>query len=442
MKRRLLQTANFKFALLYAAVFSISVFLLGSIVYVSVQQSLDEQLQSRIEAETGQLMVDYREDGLEELRHDIRERIESSPGHRLRYSLIGPEGRVVFDKIPVPAASGWHRMDTKKGESLLLLVTVLNDGYRLNIAADRDGVTEMERAVRNSFLLAFAFTLLLSVTGGLIVSRRFLARVDRLTRTAENIGRGNLSERILVSHANDDFDQLAMTINRMLDRIEKLMEEVQQVATSIAHDLRTPLGKLRQKLEKLEGMQNSAESHALLAAAIHELDETLGTFSSLLRIAELESGRFAAKRGEVDLSALLSQLAEMYRPVAEDAGKTLATKIEDGLSVLGDKHLLTQLFANLLENAFRHTGNGTEITLGLHRNGQVVVATVADNGPGIPASEKENILKPFYRLDRSRQTRGSGLGLSLVNAIAELHEAQLMLADNQPGLKVSVKFSH
>lgn len=441
MKHRLLHTANFKLALLYAAVFSVSVFLLGSVVYVSVQQSLEEQLRARIQAETGQLMVDYREDGLEELRHDIRERIESSPGHRLRYSLIGPEGRVVFDKIPVPPTPGWHRMETKKGDSLLQLVTPLADGYRLNIGADRDGVMAMERAVRNSFLLAFAFTLLLSVTGGLIVSRRFLARVDRLTRTAEKIGRGNLSERITVSAANDDFDQLGMTINRMLDRIEKLMEEVQQVSTSIAHDLRTPLGTLRQKLEKLQAMQQTSEAGELAAAALHELDETLGTFASLLRIAEIESGRFAASLVPVDLSALLIQLAEIYKPVAEDGKHQLQTTIASHCIVHGDRNLLVQLFSNLIENALRHTPPGTQISLSLRHEANEMIATVADNGPGIPVAEQEQIVKPFYRLDRSRQTRGSGLGLSLANAIAGMHEAELVLTENRPGLSVSMRFT-
>jgi signal transduction histidine kinase len=438
MPARLLRTANFKLALLYAVVFSISVFLLGIIVFFSGRNSLEEQLRTRIEAEAAQLLAGYRGDGLEELQHDIKERIEANPAHRLRYSLQSPNGRVVFDRIVFPYSPGWHRMTTPKGDDLLLLTTVLDGGYLMAVAADMDGVTAIERTVRNTFLLAFVFALFLSITGGVVVSRRFLARVDRLTRAAESIGRGNLSERVPVSGAGDDFDQLAMIINRMLGRIERLMEDVRQVSTSIAHDLRTPLGKLRQKLEALQELQASSTSQALCEEALSMLDETLETFSALLRIAEMESGSFSAAFTPVDLSALLPHLVELYRPVAEEQSQELTAEIAPFLRVKGDKSLLTQLFANLIENALRHTGAGTHIHVTARQEKSVIVAQVCDDGPGIPTSERELITKPFYRLDRSRHTRGSGLGLSLAAAIAALHEASLRLEDNAPGLRISV----
>jgi signal transduction histidine kinase len=438
MPARLLRTANFKLALLYAVVFSISVFLLGIIVFFSGRNSLEEQLRTRIEAEAAQLLAGYRGDGLEELQHDIKERIEANPAHRLRYSLQSPNGRVVFDRIVFPYSPGWHRMTTPKGDDLLLLTTVLDGGYLMAVAADMDGVTAIERTVRNTFLLAFVFALFLSITGGVVVSRRFLARVDRLTRAAESIGRGNLSERVPVSGAGDDFDQLAMIINRMLGRIERLVEDVRQVSTSIAHDLRTPLGKLRQKLEALQELQASSTSQALCEEALSMLDETLETFSALLRIAEMESGSFSAAFTPVDLSALLPHLVELYRPVAEEQSQELTAEIAPFLRVKGDKSLLTQLFANLIENALRHTGAGTHIHVTARQEKSVIVAQVCDDGPGIPTSERELITKPFYRLDRSRHTRGSGLGLSLAAAIAALHEASLRLEDNAPGLRISV----
>jgi signal transduction histidine kinase len=438
MPARLLRTANFKLALLYAVVFSISVFLLGIIVFFSGRNSLEEQLRTRIEAEAAQLLAGYRGDGLEELQHDIKERIEANPAHRLRYSLQSPNGRVVFDRIVFPYSPGWHRMTTPKGDDLLLLTTVLDGGYLMAVAADMDGVTAIERTVRNTFLLAFVFALFLSITGGVVVSRRFLARVDRLTRAAESIGRGNLSERVPVSGAGDDFDQLAMIINRMLGRIERLVEDVRQVSTSIAHDLRTPLGKLRQKLEALQELQASSTSQALCEEALSMLDETLETFSALLRLAEMESGSFSAAFTPVDLSALLPHLVELYRPVAEEQSQELTAEIAPFLRVKGDKSLLTQLFANLIENALRHTGAGTHIHVTARQEKSVIVAQVCDDGPGIPTSERELITKPFYRLDRSRHTRGSGLGLSLAAAIAALHEASLRLEDNAPGLRISV----
>ena len=260
---RLLRTANFKLTLLYAVVFSVSVFLLGSIVFFISRHSLEGQIRARIEAESAQLLAGYRDARLEELRHDIKERIEANPAHRLYYSLKDQRGRVVFDRIDFPSLPGWHRLTTPEGEDLLLLTLALDEGYLMGVAADMDGVAAIERTLRNTFLLAFAFTLLLSITGGAVISQRFLSRVDRLTRAAESIGRGNLSERIPISGAGDDFDQLTTTINRMLGQIEQLMEGTRQVSTSIAHELRTPLGRLRQKLEALQVMQASNASHVL-----------------------------------------------------------------------------------------------------------------------------------------------------------------------------------
>ncbi len=435
---RSLCTANFKLAMAYALVFSISVFLLGSITFFISHQLLEEQLRARIEAEASQLLASYRNKGLEELRYHVKERIEANPAHRLQYSLQDQSGRVVFDRIVFPPSPGWHRLTVPKGQDLLLLALILDEGYRMAVAADMEGITAIKRTVRNTFFFAFLFTLLIGIAGGVVVSRRFLSRVDRLTRTAENIGRGNLSERIPISGVGDDFDQLGAIINRMLDQIQRLVESARQVSTSIAHELRTPLGRLRQKLEFLLAMQGSKNAQELCEEAISVLDETLEMFSALLRVAEMEAGSFSAAFTLVDLSALLPELVESYRPVAEERSQELTAEVDPYVRVNGDKSLLTQLFANLIENALRHTGAGTHIRVGARQEGDLVVAQVCDNGPGIPARERELITKPFYRLDRSRHTRGSGLGLSLATAIASLHEASLRLEDNGPGLRISV----
>jgi signal transduction histidine kinase len=350
--------------------------------------------------------------------------------------------RIIFDKIHAPTSPGWHKTTTLKEEKVLLLYTELKEGYALMVAADLDGVTEMEHAVRNSFLLTSFFTLLLSIAGGVMVSNRFLIRVDQLKQTASNIGRGNLSERIPLAGTGDDFDQLTLTINQMLDRMELLMGDVRNVSTSIAHDLRTPLAKLRQKLEHLQQLHEEPDtSYKLCTEAIALLDETLETFSALLRIAEIESGGSRANFTTIDFSALLSHLAETYAPVVEDHAQTLSTYILPDIHIKGDKSLLTQLFANLIENAYKHAGTGAAIQLVLSQEKGHIIAVVSDNGVGIPASAYEHITKPFYRLDRSRHTKGSGLGLSMVAAIVSLHGAKLVLDDNQPGLKVEIMFT-
>lgn len=425
MLKRLVHTANFKLALLYAAIFFASVAALGTILYIDVQQSLEGQMRERISAEMEQLLGDYRDDGMNELRHDIRERIEASPTNRLRYYVQNTDGRVIFDKLPsIPREQGWHRI-----AHLILLVAPLDEGYTLAIGGELTVIEDTQQIILRGLLVSFLFALVLAVVGGLIVSRRFLRRVDMLAKTAEMIGAGDLSKRIVLTGANDDFDQLAMTINRMLERIEQLLHEIKHVTTNIAHDLRTPLTKLRHKLESMEG------GHPDIAEATALLDESLATFSALLRIAEVESG--ARREGfiELDLSALMTRLAEAYEPVAEEKGVRITRFIAPDVQIRGDRHLLAQLFSNLIENALKY--GGREIILTLQQN----KASIADTGSGIPAEEREHIVKPFYRLDKSRSTRGNGLGLSLVAAIATLHQMHLTLEDAKPGLKVTLEFT-
>jgi signal transduction histidine kinase len=436
---RVLRTANFRLALSYAAVFSLSVFLLGVIVFYGVRSTLEQQLRGQIDAEVGQLLVDYRDDGLEELRHDIRERIEDNPSRRLRYALWNPEGRRVFDPLPTPRApDGWYRVKVlEKGTAtpVLLRSLTLDGGYTLVVAADLAPIQDAERAILRAFGWAFLFTLLAGALGGLWIGQRFLSQVDAITRVANRIGQGDVKERLPSRGTGDDLDQLAAVINRMLDRIQNLLENVRQVSTSIAHDLRTPLGHLRQKLEALR----EGDKDALLDEALRQLDTILETFSALLRIAEVESGSRKAGFERLCLSTVLESLVDAYRPVAEDNGQHLTGDLAPLLFWQGDRNLLTQLFANLLENALRHSGRGSRIHLSLKAGAAGgFTASVSDTGPGIPESEHENVFKPFYRLDPSRSGPGSGLGMSLVSAIAGLHGLSVALEDTRPGLKVSV----
>lgn len=423
---------NFKLALLYAAVFSFSALVLVTFIFITTRDYLVQQAHDRVDGEIQQLLVDYRDDGMDELRHDIRERIESSPANRLYYSIIAPDGRVVFDRIDTDTKRGWRRRISLSGNELLIDSVALEDGYTLMVAADLAIIHEIENAVRGRLLVMMLFVLAVGAVGGWLVSRRFLKRVDRLSRTAERIGGGDLAARIPLSGSGDDFDQLATTINRMLGRIELLMQEVKHVSTDIAHDLRTPLGHLRQKLEKLQAKSADAEE---IGEAIAMLDLALETFAALLRIAEVESGSRKAGFAPVDLSALLTHLAELYQPVAEEAAMRIETAVAPGIEIVGDKALLTQCFVNLIENALHHSG-GSLLRVMLEDK----TVTIADNGQGVSVTQ-EQLLQPFYRADSSRQTPGVGLGLPLVKAIAGLHDATLVCSGNQPGLRVTLQFS-
>lgn len=431
MQRRIFSSANFKLPLLYAAVFSVSALVLVTFIFLNIRDDLVRQAQDRIAGEIHQLLVDYREDGMEELRHDIRERVEANPVNRLYYSIIAPDGRVVFDRIETTREHGWHRRISLSGHELLIDSVALDEGYMLVVAADLSIIHEIEDAIRGQLLLMLAFVIAVAAIGGVVLSRRFLSRVDRLGRTAEKIGAGQLSARMPVSGSGDDFDHLAETINRMLGRIEQLMGEVKHVSTDIAHDLRTPLGHLRQKLEYLQKKTGDDE----IGEAIVMLDATLETFAALLRIAEIESGSRRAGFASVDLSAILQELVDLYQPVAEESGLRIVPDIAPRVVIEGDKTLLTQAFVNLIENAMHHS-KATELRVTL-KDREV---TMADNGQGPGGATQEQLLQPFYRADPSRTGPGSGLGLPLVNAIARLHAAALLLADNRPGLRIVLGF--
>jgi signal transduction histidine kinase len=282
---------------------------------------------------------------------------------------------------------------------------------------------------------------ILALIGGIVMSAGLLRRVEDIRRTAEDIMAGNLSRRIPTRETGDDFDRLSASLNAMLDRIQQLMEGMRQVSNDIAHDLRTPLTRLRQRLEKARAKSGTVEEYqALVDANLEEIDQILRTFAAMLRIAQIESGATRARFAELDLSALLASIVDLYMAYAEDQNKILRGTIEPGVTVTGDRELVTQMVVNLLENALHHTQRATIIDVGLRSRAERAVCTIADNGPGIPADERDKVFRRFYRLDASRATAGSGLGLSLVAAVAALHQVRVHLADNEPGLRVSLEF--
>jgi signal transduction histidine kinase len=292
-----------------------------------------------------------------------------------------------------------------------------------------------------SFSIALGVTVVLALGGGLVIAVLLLRRVDAVNRTARAIMNGDLSRRIPVVGSHDELGGLAESVNRMLSRIEELMESLRHITSDIAHDLRTPLGRLRQRLEASRlKTRSTSEYESAIDAAIDDTDSILKTFEAMLRIAQIEAGARRARFSNTDLSAITENVFEAFEAVAEDEGKSLEARIEPSISVNGDRELLTQMLANLIENALRHTPTGTVVYVELERVDGSARLTVADTGPGIPIAEKENVFRRFYRLDASRSTPGSGLGLSLVAAIAKLHDASISLEDNEPGVRVRILF--
>ncbi len=288
-----------------------------------------------------------------------------------------------------------------------------------------------------SFTLATPLALL----GGLFISALTLRRVESINRATAEIRSGDLTKRLPLAGTDDELDRLAGNINAMLDGLEDLADGLRQVSQDIAHDLRTPLTRVRQKLERATSSASEPQRHLkTLDSAIEDIDELLVAFNALLRIAQIESGTRKSAFEEFELSETFQRLVEDYEGVAQDSGRTITARIDGGLSIVGDRSLVVQMIVNLIENAIRHTPAGTEILVALAERQGSLEAVVADDGPGIPEAAHEQLFRRFYRLDKSRHTSGSGLGLSLVAAVARLHGIEVRLEDNRPGLKVALEF--
>ena len=442
---RIFRTASFRFSVLIVGLVLVSGLALGVIVYRSVSAALEYQVAEQIDREMGLLLATYRVNGIEHLTLQVNRRQNSRGREVLDYSLQGLRGVVIAGtRLPSGKTSG--RITVPGGDGvdpaeLYVRTQQLPTGETLIVGTKVDWIDNVQDKILTAFASALGLIAVLALVGGLWLSSSFLARLDAMTRTASSIIGGDFSSRIPVSGRGDDFDQLGAAFNTMLDRLAATMESLRQVSNDIAHDLRTPLARLRQTLDQAQRSANSpAEVEAAFTTAGEQVDDILATFAALLRIAQIESG--ARKRGfaNLDLAALARGLAEDFRSVAEDRRQVLRCSADAPQMINGDCDLLTQLIVNLIENAIRHTPEGADIVVTVAGSGAEVVLSVADNGPGVPESERVRIFDRFYRIETSRTTAGNGLGLALVAAIADLHGASVSAADAVPGLAVTVRF--
>jgi signal transduction histidine kinase len=443
---RVFRTATFRLAALYVLLFATSVAVLGVIVYLTTAAALDRRLDARIAGEMSVLKSAFRAGGLARLEAEVRTHQRTRPAGPLDYLVFDTGGARLVGDLPIlPAQPGWSNVKNKESDGDIshrrILLAVLDGGVRLAVGADREQIDELEEAIFDGFASAFGAVIALGSIGGIALSLALLKRVETIRRTAEAISAGDLTQRVPVRGTNDDFDRLSRTLNRMLDRIAELMESLRQVSADIAHDLKTPLARLRQRLETTQTQAQSVEQHnAAIEGAIAQVDEILGIFGALLRIAQIEAGTRRAGFRDLDLSATFANVVDAFAPAAEDAGKRLDAKIKPAIRFLGDPELLTQMLANLVENAIRHTPAGTRIEVALGSDREHIVGTVTDNGPGAPAEERERIFQRFYRLEHSRSTPGSGLGLSVAMAVADLHGIAIEVRDAEPGLRIIMRF--
>ena len=454
---RLLKSSTFRLALLYMGLFSVSVVALLGFIYWSTAGYMIRQTEATIEAEIEALAERYRSTSLQGLVRLIRERLERDPTAGPVYLLTDAQYRPLIGNLDRwPSADvaretnrqGWVRLEIEgsadNGEAeparALARVFVLPGG--LHLLAGRD-VRELESTrtlIGRTLGWGLGLTVLLALAGGVAMSRGSARRIETIRQTGQEIIDGDLSRRIPRDHTGDDFDQLAAHLNHMLDRIEILMSGVREVSDNIAHDLRTPLARLRGQLEQLRSEPDSARSQ--VETAIAEADALLATFNGLLRIARVESGA-RAEFGVIDLQQVVQDVAELYAPLAEHRRQQFEVISEDSPGrIQGDRHLLFQSLANLLDNAIKYTPAAGKIQIALAQDECEGVAqvTVTDTGPGIAPTYRNRVFARFFRLEQHRGSPGNGLGLSLVAAVARLHQATVSLGGDDQGLAVQMKF--
>lgn len=436
------RSTSLRMAALYTAAFAAAVCVLGVITVLTTQDALTRQFDDRIRSEAASLAQEFQTEGLTGVTQAVQER-DRTPG-ALDYGLEGLGGHPIAGRLAgAQARLGWSHLSVGEpgGEREMVRVYATDLGsYRLSVGGDDESIEAVDKLLAVRFLLAILGVVMIGVVGGYSLSRGMGRRIAAITGAAEAIIDGDLSHRVPVRGSGDDLDHLASTFNRMLDRIQVLMDSLKQVSSDIAHDLRTPLTRLRTRLESQLARGEEGPDPAI-EAALDDLDAILETFAALLRIAQIEGGARRAGFRPTDLSEVSRTVVEAFAPSAEDAGASLVLETTGPLVVDGDSELLTQMVVNLVENGLRHAGRGATVRVTVDSVGNAPVLSVIDNGPGVPDSEREHLFDRFYRLERSRSTPGSGLGLALVAAVAKLHGAEIALYDARPGLEARVTFA-
>jgi len=411
------------------------------------------QSDAAMETEIRILSERYERSGVVGLRRLILERItRQQPTGSALYLLMDPLSRPVVGNISrwpaVEEEDGWlsFRLETRDRDDAQTHPArakqfALSGGFRLLVGEDIQELKAAERQIIVALSWGVILTLLLGLAGGFFISRRMMTRLEIINETSQRIVDGDLHRRVPVSHRGDEFDRLATHLNRMLDQIQELMEGIRQVSDNIAHDLKTPLSRLRQNLEEISTHRtDDPELSESLSHAMREADRLLGLFNALLRIARIESETVTPTLVDLSLADLVKDIVEFYEPLAEEKHQKLTLIIDAAPQLSADRDMLFQSFANLVDNAIKYTPIGGRIQLRVGSVDQKPCLNICDSGPGIPPEDHERVFQRFYRTDSSRSTPGNGLGLSLARAVLQLHGATITLRSNDPGLCVEIRF--
>ncbi|MCY4051687.1 MAG: HAMP domain-containing sensor histidine kinase [Gammaproteobacteria bacterium] len=419
---------------------------------------MQQQLEDAVNAEIQGLAEHYDKEGIEGLQRVILFRVERyGQADNTIYLLVNHNATPIVGNIVKWPSSAKEKgkwiefslkSDLPSDESYLAQAKIFKlpkpgdpeRPYGLLVGKIVQPLVDIKQSIQAAIAWGIVVMILLSALGGTLLGRKATKKIARINQTTTSIMSGNMSERVPLSKEADDLDLVAANLNVMLDRIETLMEDIRRVSDNIAHDLRTPLSRLRHKLEEsLNKSESDSELAESLEKSIEAADSLLATFNALLRIAKIEAGHVEAGFCEIEISSLIKDIVDFYEPLAEEKQQTLKADIEADVKAYGDRNLLFQAFANILENAIKYTPDHGKISVSLNLSDDQVTIIIADTGPGIPESEKEGIFVRFYRLDQSRNSPGSGLGLSMTKAIINLHKGSIEPESNQPGMRMVVQ---
>jgi signal transduction histidine kinase len=443
-----------RLALAFGSFSVLSVLLIFTLLYFSLTQTLEIDIRDRVSQTREALVAIDSEQGFEDLKKVIISEAASVRDADSIFLLIDQNGHYVAGNIQEapPQFAGWRLLDRllfpavrsvgRPYDRFYAIWSPVSKG-KLLVGANDVAITETSKALFSALFWGIALAVVVPAVFGAHMARRAQHKIDSLGSTLTAVAAGQFACRVPVTGAKDDLENVAIRINQTLDQLQNLIENVNQASSDIAHDLKHPIGRLRQKLDSAcLAAQNITELKTAISEALREIDTIVETFEALLRISQIEAGAGRKRFTSINLKELLANIADVYSAVIEDQDRQFTSELDESVdtAILGDRELLAQLFANLIENAIRHTSPGTQISLQLSAHEESVTAKLCDTGTGIPETERNKVFQRLYRLEKSRSTPGSGLGLSLVAAITQLHNAQITLRDNKPGLCVEITF--
>ncbi len=441
------RTLSFRLTISFSLFMGLSLSILIYFLYWSSIVLLVKETDATLDAEIKSLASQYNERGIQRLVVVIGAKVRRSKDKDMLYLLQTSAGKNIVGNV-----TQWPNVSFPNGEKFEFSIDINNEqikaraqtfqlerGLNLLVGRNIKKINELRMIFLSAAIFSLVLVVIFALGNGLYISRRAAARVTEFTNVTSRIVEGNLNERVSVSRNNDEFDVLARHLNEMLARLEKLVSGVKHVSDNIAHDLRTPLTRLRNRIESLTN-QASQEIKPELRVCVKEADDLLKVFSSLLRISRIESGSYAGSIERLDLNGIIHDAVDLYQATAENKLVTIVVELDEKMSLLGDKNLWFQMVANLLDNAIKYSPAHSSIAVYGETLGDKINFSIADRGSGVAVSDHDKMVERFTRLDPSRSYPGSGLGLSLVKVVVEFHKGTLRFFDNQPGLKVVVDF--